>query len=320
MHFSRKKGDKRAFCEKVVRARKPKGVLECVSTLSSSGKTKQANDIIIKENNVVILSDKREIAELFNAHFIQIVDGVPMMKETDYGQHFENHPSIIAIHEKNSATDAPVCFNFEHINQAQVERALLDVNVRKSCGHDMLSPRLVKESASVIDKPITNILNTSIEQGCYPNAWKMGQVTPLFKKDDESNKANYRPVTVLSVLNNIYERLLAAQLGEFYNAILSDFISSYRKFYSCETALLRLTEDWRRMRDRGELVAIVSMGLSKAFDVIQHDLLLAKLKAYGVSEGSCRKTAASKDWRYLLQLGGHQKRNSTRERFRTNVF
>ena len=125
------------------------------------------------------------------------------------------------------------------------------MNVRKLWGHDMLSPRLVKESASVIAKPITNILNTSIEQGCYPNAWKMGQVTPLFKKDDESNKANYRRVTVLPVLNNIYKRLLAAQLGEFYSAILSDFISSYRKFYSCETALLRLTEDWRCMRDRG---------------------------------------------------------------------
>ena len=52
------------------------------------------------------------------------------MEETDYGQHFENHPSIIAIHEKNKATDAPLCFNFEHINQAQVERALLDLNVR----------------------------------------------------------------------------------------------------------------------------------------------------------------------------------------------
>lgn len=138
MYFSKKKGDKRAFYEKVVRA-----------WLFLHGKTKQENDIIIKENDVVI-SDKREIAEIFNAHFIQIADDVPLMKETDYGQHFENHPSVKAIHEKNSATDAPLCFNFEHINQAQVEKALLDVNVRKSCGHDMLSPRLVKESASVI--------------------------------------------------------------------------------------------------------------------------------------------------------------------------
>ena len=193
-----------------------------------------------------------------------------------------------------------LCFNFEKINQAQVERALLDVNVHKSCGHDMLSPRLVKELATVIAKPITNILNTSIEQGCYPNAWKMRQVTALFKKDEEFNKANYRSVTVLPVFNNICERLLATQLGEFYNAILSDFISSYRKFYSCETALLRLTEDWRRMRDMGELVAVVSMDLSKAFNVIQHDLLLAKLKAYGVGEGSC---ALLKDY-----LSGRQQR------------
>ena len=96
-----------------------------------------------------------------------------------------------------------------------------------------------------------------------PQCLENGAVTPLFKKDDESNKAKDMPVTVLLVLNNIYERLLAAQLGEFYSAILSDFISSHRKFYSCQTALLRLTADWRRMRDRGELVAIVSMDLSK---------------------------------------------------------
>ena len=73
----------------------------------------------------------------------------------------------------------------------------------------MLSLRLVKESASVIAKPITNILNTSIEQDCYPNAWKIGQVKPLLKKNHESNKANYRPVTVLPVITSIYEKQLA---------------------------------------------------------------------------------------------------------------
>ena len=78
----------------------------------------------------------------------------------------------------------------------------------------MLSPKLIKESTDAIDIPITNILNASINQSCYPNAWKKGQLTPLYEKDDEFSKANDRPVTVLPVLNNIYEKLLAAQMGE----------------------------------------------------------------------------------------------------------
>ena len=103
----------------------------------------------------------------------------------------------------------------------------------------MISPRLLKESAAVIAEPIANIINSSVDLCKYPASWKMGQVTPLFKKEDELNKANYRPVTVLPALNNVYERILAAQLNDFYCSILSDFISSYRKFHSCETSLLR---------------------------------------------------------------------------------
>jgi len=68
----------------------------------------------------------------------------------------------------------------------------------------MMPPKLVKQSAAAIAKPIAKILNASIDQGCYPGAWKMGQVAPLFEKGDEFNKASYRPVTVLPVLNNIY--------------------------------------------------------------------------------------------------------------------
>ena len=68
---------------------------------------------------------------------------------------------------------------------------------------------------------------------------------------------------MLPALNDIFERLLSGQMYEFYNGLLSDFLSAYRKFYSCETSLLRLTEDGRMMRDRGELVAVVSMDLSK---------------------------------------------------------
>ena len=92
---------------------------------------------------------------------------------------------------------------------------------------------------------------------------------------------------MLPAVNKVFERLLSGQMYEFYNGLLLDFISAYRKFYSCETSLLRLTEDWRMMRDWGELVAVVSMDLSKAFDVIQYPLLLSQQRAYGMDDKSC---------------------------------
>ena len=165
--------------------------------------------------------------------------------------------------------------------------------MRKACGHDMLPPRLIKESARAISGPVAKILNTSIAHSRYPSRWKMGQVTPLFKRDEETDKRNYRPVTVLPCLNNIFERMLSVQMQDFYQGLLSDFISAYRRHYSCETALLKLTEDWRACRDRKELVAVVSMDLSKAFDTIPHHLLLAKLKAYGLSSSACALFADS---------------------------
>ena len=82
-------------------------------------------------------------------------------------------------------------------------------------------------------------------------------VSPLYKKVDECCKINYRPVTVLPALNIIFERLLSRQMYEFYNGLLSDFTSASRKFRSCETSLLRLTEDWSMMRDRGKLITVV---------------------------------------------------------------
>ena len=91
----------------------------------------------------------------------------------------------------------------------------------------------------------------------------------------------------LATLNKVFERLLASQLDQFYSEILSDYISDYRRHYSCETLLIRLTEDWRRSLDNKQIVAVISMDLSKAFDTIPHGLLLAKLKAYGVISRSC---------------------------------
>ena len=143
----------------------------------------------------------------------------------------------------------------------------------------MLPPRFIRQSSRAIAGPIAKILNTSIAHSRYSSRWKMGQVTSLFKKDKESDKRNYRHVTVqsLSCSNSIFERLLSVQR----------IILAYRRRHSCETALLNFTEDWRACSDRKELVAVVSMDLSKAFDTIPDPLPLAKLKAYSLSNSAC---------------------------------
>ncbi|PFX33122.1 hypothetical protein AWC38_SpisGene2007 [Stylophora pistillata] len=165
--------------------------------------------VLIREKDRII-TDKKEIAELFNEHFVHIADNVPLREEEDYGNDFANHLSIKVIFE-NRGKDEPACFSFHPTSKSQVESILKEIIVRISPGHDMIPPRLVKHAASVIAEPLTNIFNHSIENCSYPENWKMDTVTPLFKKDDEFCKVNYRPVTVLPVLNNIFEKLLAEQ-------------------------------------------------------------------------------------------------------------
>ena len=96
----------------------------------------------------------------------------------------------------------------------------------------------------------------------------MVQVTPLFKKNDELSKVNFPSVTVLPALNNVFEKLLASQLDQFYSEILSDHISADRKQYSCETSLMRSTKDWKRSLDDKRHLAVISMDLCKGF---RHD-------------------------------------------------
>ena len=247
---------------------------------------KSTHDIILKEHDVVI-TDKKQMAELFSSYFVNIADGVPEITEQSYGKELDAHPSIQAIFNNNEQLAVRNKFAFQYTNKTQVGALLLKINSRRSCSHDGIPPRLIKESANAIAGPIAAIMNHSIRTGQYPSRWKLGQVTPLFKKDDELNISNYRPVTVLPALTNVFERLLSAQMGDFYQNILSEYVSAYRRHHSCETSLLRLTEDWRRSLDNKEIVAVISMDLSKAFDTVPHALLLAKLKAYDLHESSC---------------------------------
>ena len=156
----------------------------------------------------------------------------------------------------------------------------------KATGYDDILIRLIKDGISVIANPLCSLFNHCIDVNYFPVYWKYGQVTPIYKKGSEHCKENYRPITVLSILSNIFERVLANQLSIFFQDKFSDFLSAYRKNYSCQSTLLRIVEDITLALDNKESSAIISLDLSKAFDSLPHALLLAKLKAYKLSSSS----------------------------------
>ena len=107
-------------------------------------------------------------------------------------------------------------------------------------------------------------------------------ITPAFKKEDRLDQTNYRPISVLSVFSKVFERFILDQLTSYFKSILSEFRSVYRKQYSCQHVLLRMIETWRKCLDENKIVGATLTDLSKAFNCLPDDLLVAKHEAYGL--------------------------------------
>ena len=96
-------------------------------------------------------------------------------------------------------------------------------------------------------------------------------------------KKNYRPITVLVVVSKLFEKIMDKQSNDYMEKFLSKYLCGYRKNFNCEVAMVPMIESWKKARDNGEHAGGILMDLSKAFDTINHGLLIAKLHAYGFS-------------------------------------
>ena len=124
-------------------------------------------------------------------------------------------------------------------------------------------------------------LNRGLELGNFPCTIKLASVTPVYKKDNRPVKSNYRPVSILPSISKVFERCVYKQMFQFFEGIISKYQCGFRKGHSAQHALISLLEKWRYSVDQGGMFGALLTDLSKAFDCLPHDIIIAKLNAYG---------------------------------------
>ena len=171
-------------------------------------------------------------------------------------------------------------FHLNHTNYNEVYKIITNLKNDCSSGHDNIPVRYLKPVAEYITSPMVHIINTSIDQEIFPKQWKISRVCPIPKTDNPTSIKDYRPISVLSVLSKVYERVILNQLCSFIETqnLYNINQSGFRKGHSTNTLLLKLRDDIRTAMNRSEVTLSILIDYSKAFDTIDHCILLKKLQ------------------------------------------
>ena len=233
---------------------------------------RQENQKKFKLNDGSITDNKQVISDRFNDFFVNIgptlAKAIPQVR---------NHPvSFMGDRIEQSIFLEPV-------TEGEINQIIISLN-DNAPGYDDISAMLLKVSSMYISQPLTYICNLSLQEGVFPDELKVANVIPLYKSDDVMVFNHYRPVSLLCVLSKVFEKIMYERLLKFLENLKLLYSEQYgfRRKHSTYMALLTLMDKLVNALEKKEIVVGIFLDFSKAFDTVDHDILLQKLYHYGL--------------------------------------
>ena len=241
--------------------------------LNKSSKESHLPDHINQCNSTI--QGDREILEAFNKHFANVGKTL----SNSLGDINDEISHRIYLNEHSAPN-----FEFEPISPEKVSNLIDGLTSKSTSADDGISTILLKRIKATISKPIALIINQTFATSKFPNKLKTARVKALFKKNDLHDMNNYRPISVLPSISKIFEKALLNQLNDHFQ--MNNFYHhgqyGFREKHSTELATLELIDRITKDIDNGQVPIAIFLDLSKAFDSLNHSILLEKLKYYGI--------------------------------------
>ena len=241
------------------------------SICKSNMKRKTLEKIIVDSK---VIKDKEEICNKFNEFFANIGPKLATQIKPASNKTFDTFLKKRVL----------VSFDFKLVSENGVLKHLSSLRTKNSAGVDGISVKLFKRLSSALINPLTLIINQSLVTGIFPNKLKIAKVLPLFKKEDHTVMDNYRPISLLTAISKLFEKVVFSQLYDFFhhNNLFYDSQYGFLKKHSTEYAAMELTDKVLKDIDEKNISLAIFMDLSKAFDTLDHSILIKKLAHYGV--------------------------------------